>query len=99
MVLTSRRPTSRRVFVTLWLVLLLLKLWLACTIPLFADEAWYWLEGQQPGWAYSDLPGLTAWLARLGVTPHHRAGFGTVRRMVLRGSGGAKTGATTASVC
>ena len=51
----------------LWLILLLLKLWLAASIPLFGDEAFYWLEGQQLAWAYSDLPGLTAWLARLGV--------------------------------
>ena len=51
----------------LWLALLLLKLWLACSMPLLGDEAWYWLEGQQLAWAYSDLPGLTAWLARLGV--------------------------------
>ncbi len=59
--------TPRRVFLALWVALLLLKLWLACTVPLFGDEAFYWLEGQQLAWAYSDLPGLTAWLARLGV--------------------------------
>jgi 4-amino-4-deoxy-L-arabinose transferase-like glycosyltransferase len=40
---------------------------LAARLPLFGDEAWYWLEGQRMGWAYSDLPGLTAWLIRLGT--------------------------------
>lgn len=59
--------TPRRVFLALWWALLLLKLWLASAIPLLGDEAWYWLEGRHPAWAYSDLPGLTAWLARLGV--------------------------------
>jgi hypothetical protein len=59
--------TTRRAFIALWLALLLLKLWLAGAVPLFEDEAWYWLEGQHPAWAYSDLPGLTAWMARLGV--------------------------------
>ncbi len=59
--------TPRRAFVALWIALLVLKLWLACHVPLLGDEAFYWLEGQQLAWAYSDLPGLTAWLARLGV--------------------------------
>jgi 4-amino-4-deoxy-L-arabinose transferase-like glycosyltransferase len=35
---------------------------------LFVDEAFYWQEGHHLAAAYSDLPGLTAWLARLGVT-------------------------------
>lgn len=56
---------------TFWLAfaaLALAKILLAAGLPLFGDEAWYWLEGQHPAWAYSDLPGLTAWLIRLGVT-------------------------------
>lgn len=56
-----------RAFWSLWFVLLLLKLWLAQRLPLFGDEAWYWLEGQHLDWAYSDLPPLTAWLVRFGV--------------------------------
>ena len=59
--------TPRRAFMAVWFALLLLKLWLACNVPLLGDEAFYWLEGQHLAWAYSDLPGLTAWLARLGV--------------------------------
>lgn len=58
--------TARRAFIALWLVLVALRLWLAWRLPLFSDEAWYWLEGQRLAWAYSDLPGSTAWLARLG---------------------------------
>ncbi|HWS78151.1 MAG TPA: glycosyltransferase family 39 protein [Thermomonas sp.] len=57
---------AKRWFIDLWLVLLALKLWLAMRLPLFVDEAFYWQEGRHPAWAYSDLPGLTAWLARLG---------------------------------
>nr|WP_243720316.1 glycosyltransferase family 39 protein [Luteimonas aestuarii] len=55
-------------FITLWAALLLLKLGIAMRLPLFVDEAFYWQEGQHLAWAYSDLPGLTAWLIRLGGT-------------------------------
>ena len=56
-----------RRFWALWLILLAAKAILAWRLPLFGDEAWYWLEGQHLAWAYSDLPGLTGWLARFGV--------------------------------
>lgn len=48
-------------------MVLAIKGWIAWRLPLFGDEAWYWLEGQHLAWAYSDLPGLSAWLARLGA--------------------------------
>ncbi|KQY51366.1 hypothetical protein ASD14_10540 [Lysobacter sp. Root494] len=51
----------------LWSAVLLLKLVVAARLPLFVDEAFYWQEGHHLAAAYSDLPGLTAWLARLGV--------------------------------
>ncbi|MDC7805509.1 glycosyltransferase family 39 protein [Luteimonas sp BLCC-B24] len=57
----------RTVFIVLWLVTVVLKLVIASRLPLFVDEAFYWLEGQHPAWAYSDLPGLTAWLIRVGT--------------------------------
>jgi 4-amino-4-deoxy-L-arabinose transferase-like glycosyltransferase len=60
-------PSARTPFLAAWIGLLALKLWLAARLPLFGDEAFYWLEGQHPAWAYSDLPGLTAWMARIGV--------------------------------
>jgi 4-amino-4-deoxy-L-arabinose transferase-like glycosyltransferase len=50
-----------------WAALLVAKVVLAWRLPLFGDEAFYWQEGRHLAWAYSDLPGLTAWLARLGV--------------------------------
>ncbi len=57
---------AKRWFIGLWLALLAVKLVLAARLPLFVDEAFYWQEGRHLAWAYSDLPGLTAWLARVG---------------------------------
>lgn len=57
---------AKRWFIGLWLALLAFKLALAAHLPLFVDEAFYWQEGRHLAWAYSDLPGLTAWLARIG---------------------------------
>jgi 4-amino-4-deoxy-L-arabinose transferase-like glycosyltransferase len=65
----SRAPSSPAAawFIGLWTLLFAAKAVLAACLPLFVDEAFYWQEGMHPGWAYSDLPALTAWLARLGV--------------------------------
>lgn len=62
-----RRPRGARRFWALWGIVLAAKLGIAATLPLFVDEAFYWQEGQHLAAAYSDLPGLTAWLTRLGV--------------------------------
>ena len=63
----SRYDSVRHGFWLLWSAVLLLKLIVAARLPLFVDEAFYWQEGHHLAAAYSDLPGLTAWLARLGV--------------------------------
>ncbi|MDQ2702970.1 MAG: glycosyltransferase family 39 protein [Pseudomonadota bacterium] len=70
---TQAAERARRWFIGLWVLLLALKLALAARLPLFVDEAFYWQEGMHLAWAYSDLPGLSAWLARLGVEAggHH----------------------------
>jgi hypothetical protein len=57
----------RRMFWALWGVVFVVKIGVAMHLPLFVDEAFYWQEGQHLAAAYSDLPGLTAWLTRLGV--------------------------------
>jgi len=65
-----RNRTEQRAkagFVGLWALVLMVKAALAAKLPLFVDEAFYWQEGQHLAWAYSDLPGLTAWLTRIGV--------------------------------
>ena len=54
-------------FIVLWALLQFVKLSFALTLPLFVDEAFYAWEGRFPAWAYSDLPGLTAFLTRLGT--------------------------------
>jgi 4-amino-4-deoxy-L-arabinose transferase-like glycosyltransferase len=58
---------ARHGFVALWALVLVAKVALAARLPLFVDEAFYWQEGQHLAWAYSDLPGLTAWLTRIGT--------------------------------
>lgn len=58
---------ARTIFMALWVVVTAIKIVIAARLPLFVDEAFYWQEGQHLAAAYSDLPGLTAWLARLGV--------------------------------
>ncbi len=54
-------------FYLLWSLMLLVKLLLAWQLQLFGDEAFYAWEAAKPAWAYSDLPGMTAWLIRLGI--------------------------------
>ncbi|WP_133498919.1 ArnT family glycosyltransferase [Cognatilysobacter terrigena] len=58
---------ARRLFWALWSIVLVVKVAVAARLPLFVDEAFYWQEGQHPAAAYSDLPGLTAWLTRIGT--------------------------------
>ncbi len=57
---------ARTIFLSLWTLITAVKLVIAARLPLFVDEAFYWQEGQHLAMAYSDLPGLTAWLTRLG---------------------------------
>ncbi|MBB6599754.1 glycosyltransferase family 39 protein [Luteimonas sp. MC1825] len=62
-----RKPIDARVvFIALWCTLLLVKAAIAVRLPLFVDEAFYWQESRHLAWAYSDLPGLTAWMIRIG---------------------------------
>jgi 4-amino-4-deoxy-L-arabinose transferase-like glycosyltransferase len=58
---------ARRAFIACWAAACLLKLVVAARLPLFVDEAFYWQEGRHLASAYSDLPGMSAWLARLGT--------------------------------
>lgn len=62
----AQARTARRVFIALWLGVSLLKVAMASKLALFVDEAFYWQESRHLAWAYSDLPGLTAWLIALG---------------------------------
>lgn len=63
-------------FLVLWALVTTVKVLVAAQLPLFVDESFYWQEGQHLAAAYSDVPGLTAWLTRLGVelAGNHRLG-------------------------
>ncbi|NCT71513.1 MAG: glycosyltransferase family 39 protein [Xanthomonadaceae bacterium] len=58
---------ARRWFLAVWAIVTVVKIAIAARLPLFVDEAFYWQEGRHLAAAYSDLPGLTAWLTRLGT--------------------------------
>lgn len=58
---------AQRTFLVLWITVTAIKVLIAARLPLFVDEAFYWQEGRHLAAAYSDLPGLTAWLTRLGT--------------------------------
>jgi len=58
---------ARRTFIAAWAVACAVKAVVAARLPLFVDEAFYWQESRHLALAYSDLPGMTAWLARLGT--------------------------------
>jgi len=75
----------RAAFVALFVPLSAAKLWLACTLPPFGDEAFYWQESRHPAWGYSDLPPLTAWLVRLGEATAGHGAFGTRWPFLLLG--------------
>lgn len=62
----QERNIGRTAFIALWCCVVLAKVVVAARLPLFVDEAFYWQEGRHLAWAYSDLPGLTAWTIRLG---------------------------------
>ena len=58
---------ARQWFLAVWALVTIVKVAIAARLPLFVDEAFYWQEGRHLAAAYSDLPGLTAWLTRLGT--------------------------------
>ncbi len=58
--------TARRAFLLAWVLLGFAKFALVLGVQPFGDEAFYWMESQRLALAYSDLPGLTAWLIFLG---------------------------------
>lgn len=75
----------RLTFYWLWSLLLSLKLFLAWQLQLFGDEAFYAWEATRLAWAYSDLPGMTAWLIRAGIEIGGYAPFAARMAFVLIG--------------
>ncbi|GAB4143158.1 MAG: hypothetical protein Fur0037_10720 [Planctomycetota bacterium] len=60
---TRSTPLERR----LLLLVLGLGLWLCATMPVFAQEAYYWCYAQHPALSYFDHPPMVAWTIRLGT--------------------------------
>jgi hypothetical protein len=60
--------TVIKILAPLFLVVLILKLYLATVLDLYSDEVFYWLESTHPALAYSDLPFMTAMLTGLGAS-------------------------------
>lgn len=63
----QEQDRGRRAFVWLLATFGGVKALIVVLLPLFVDEAFYWQESRHLAWVYSDLPGLTAWLIRLGT--------------------------------
>jgi 4-amino-4-deoxy-L-arabinose transferase-like glycosyltransferase len=80
------RARLRAVFLLLWSILLCAKLWLAWRLPVFVDEAFYAWESRRLAWAYSDLPGLSAWLAHLGLLAGGESAFALRLPFLVLGS-------------
>ncbi len=83
---TAALARWRATFVTAFVVLLAIKLVIACTLAPFGDEAFYWQESRHLAWGYSDLPPLTAWLIRLGEDVAGHGLFGMRWPFLLIGS-------------
>ncbi|MDP6935380.1 MAG: glycosyltransferase family 39 protein, partial [Myxococcota bacterium] len=49
------------------LVVVAFQAWVAGTLGLVADEAYYWTWSQRLDWGYFDHPPAIAWLVRLGT--------------------------------
>lgn len=58
---------ARVKFIAAWGLLLLVKVAIAASLPLFGDEAFYAWEALHPAWAYSDVPGGIAALITAGT--------------------------------
>lgn len=56
---------DRLLFISTYGVSVLLQLFLVGNSGLFADEAFYWLEGQFLDWSYSEVPGWVPWIHAL----------------------------------
>jgi 4-amino-4-deoxy-L-arabinose transferase-like glycosyltransferase len=80
------RDRLRGVFIASWAGLLCAKLWLAWRLPVFVDEAFYAWESRRLAWAYSDLPGLSAWLAHAGLLVGGESAFALRLPFLLLGA-------------
>jgi len=67
MIRDRETASDRRLFVAVVLATLALHGWLAASLPLSGDEAYYWDCARHLDWAYFDQPGLVIWPIRLAA--------------------------------
>lgn len=56
-----KKISAKSYFLFVYLLVCSLQLFAALNHQLFGDEAFYWLEGQNLAWSYSEVPGWTPW--------------------------------------
>lgn len=69
---------SKRIFSFL-VFIFLIKLLLANFVPLFSDEAYYWVWSNHIQLSYFDHPGMVAWLIKIGILILPKYSFLSVR--------------------
>lgn len=67
------------IFLSVLLVVTIVRMWLATTLPLSGDESYHWEWSRHPAWGYYDHPGLTAYLIRSSTTLFGRSNELSVR--------------------
>lgn len=67
-----KQINSKSCFLVGFLVICFLQVLVAYSSDLFVDEAFYWLEGQNLDWSYSEVPGFVPWTLALShwLLPH-----------------------------
>jgi 4-amino-4-deoxy-L-arabinose transferase-like glycosyltransferase len=83
---TASAARWRAAFLTVWAIVLIVKVALAATLAPFGDEAWYWQESRALDWSFSDLPVATAALIRCGESVFGHGTFGMRAPFLLIGA-------------
>lgn len=84
---TSNFPSKAlSLFITGFVIILLVKLFFAFALDLYSDEIFYWQASTYPAIAYSDLPFMAALLAGVGNTLFGNSAFAIRSMFLLLGS-------------
>ena len=57
---------TNSLFFRIWFLALVVKLGITAWLPLFSDEAYYWVWSKNLQWSYYDHPAMIAWWLKLG---------------------------------
>jgi 4-amino-4-deoxy-L-arabinose transferase-like glycosyltransferase len=75
------------------LVFALATAWLCASVPVFAQESYYWCYAQKPDLSYFDHPPMVAWLIWLGTACFGDGAWGIRAGTWLCGLGATAVGA------